>query len=69
LELYSLFEPKLGMEHAPRNREGRASRLAWSGCSWSASSTARSPIAYGWMPALLAGSLLDGYLGSHYVLK
>ena len=26
-------------------------------------------IAWGWMPALLAGSVIGGYLGSHYALK
>jgi len=26
-------------------------------------------IAWDWMPALLAGSLLGGYLGSHFALK
>ena len=26
-------------------------------------------IAWGWMPALLAGSLIGGYVGSHYAIK
>jgi uncharacterized membrane protein YfcA len=26
-------------------------------------------IAWGWMPALLAGSLLGGYVGTHFAIK
>jgi uncharacterized membrane protein YfcA len=116
LGLYSAFQPKLGMDHAPRNREGRALAtgmlglfavgflngsitsgtglfltmwlihhfgldykravaytLVLCGLVWNGTGAVVlgliGTIAWDWMPALLAGSLVGGYLGSHYALK
>lgn len=116
LGLYSVFKPRLGMEHSPRNREGRALfsgmvglfvvgflngsitsgtglfltmwlihhfgldykravayTLVLCGLVWNGTGALvlgmLGTIAWGWMPALLAGSLIGGYLGSHYALK
>ncbi|MBU1689186.1 MAG: sulfite exporter TauE/SafE family protein [Gammaproteobacteria bacterium] len=116
LGLYSVFKPKLGMEHAPRNREGRALAtgavglfvvgflngsitsgtglfltmwlirhfgldykravaytLVLCGLVWNGTGAIVlgliGTIAWGWMPALLAGSLIGGYVGSHYAIK
>jgi hypothetical protein len=116
LGLYSFFKPKLGMEHAPRNREGRALAtgvvglfvvgflngsitsgtglfltmwlihhfgldykravaytLVLCGLVWNGTGAIVlgliGTIAWGWMPALLAGSLIGGYVGSHYAIK
>jgi hypothetical protein len=116
LGLYSAFKPKLGMDHAPRNREGRALAtgmlglfgvgflngsitsgtglfltiwlihhfgldykravaytLVLCGLVWNGAGAVVlgliGTIAWDWMPALLAGSLVGGYLGSHYALK
>ncbi|MGE5027761.1 MAG: sulfite exporter TauE/SafE family protein [Betaproteobacteria bacterium] len=116
LGLYSAFKPKLGMDHAPRNREGRALAtgmlglfavgflngsitsgtglfltmwlihhfgldykravaytLVLCGLVWNGTGAVVlgliGTIAWEWMPALLAGSLVGGYLGSHYALK
>ena len=116
LGLYSVFKPRLGMEHSPRNRDGRALvsgmvglfvvgflngsitsgtglfltmwlihhfgldykravayTLVLCGLVWNGTGAIvlgmLGTIAWGWMPALLAGSLLGGYLGSHYALK
>jgi len=116
LGLYSVFKPKLGMEHMPRNREGRALAtgvvglfvvgflngsitsgtglfltmwlirhfgldykravaytLVLCGLVWNGTGAIVlgliGTIAWGWMPALLAGSLIGGYVGSHYAIK
>ncbi|BCB27006.1 UPF0721 transmembrane protein [Sulfurimicrobium lacus] len=116
LGLYSVFKPRLGMEHSPRNREGRALlggmvglfvvgflngsitsgtglfltmwlihhfgldykravayTLVLCGLVWNGTGALvlglLGTIAWSWMPALLAGSLIGGYLGSHYALK
>jgi len=116
LGLYSVFKPRLGMDHAPRNRDGRALiggmlglfvvgflngsitsgtglfltmwlihhfgldykravgyTLVLCGLVWNGTGAVvlgmLGTIAWDWMPALLAGSLLGGYLGSHYALK
>lgn len=116
LGLYSLFKPKLGLEHAPRNREGRALAtgvvglfvvgflngsitsgtglfltmwlirhfgldykravaytLVLCGLVWNGTGAIVlgliGTIAWGWMPALLAGSLIGGYVGSHYAIQ
>lgn len=116
LGLYSALKPKLGMDHAPRNREGRALAtgmlglfavgflngsitsgtglfltmwlihhfgldykravaytLVLCGLVWNGTGAVVlgliGTIAWDWMPALLAGSLVGGYLGSHYALK
>lgn len=116
LGLYSVFKPKLGLDHAPRNREGRALAtgmvglfavgflngsitsgtglfltmwlihhfgldykravaytLVLCGLVWNGTGAIVlgliGTIAWGWMPALLAGSLIGGYVGSHYAIK
>lgn len=116
LGLYSVFKPRLGLEHTPRNRTGRgllaglaglfvvgflngsitsgtglfltiwlirhfgldyqravAYTLVLCGLVWNGAGALvlgyLGTIAWGWMPALLAGSLLGGYLGSHLALK
>ncbi|MDP2785906.1 MAG: sulfite exporter TauE/SafE family protein [Sulfurimicrobium sp.] len=116
LGLYSVFKPRLGMEHRPRNRAGRALAsgmvglfvvgflngsitsgtglfltmwlihhfgldykravaytLVLCGLVWNGTGALvlgmLGTIAWGWMPALLAGSLIGGYLGSHYAIK
>ncbi len=116
LGLYSVFKPQLGMEHAPRNREGRALvtgmvglfvvgflngsitsgtglfltmwlihhfgldykravayTLVLCGLVWNGTGAVvlglLGTIAWDWMPALLAGSVLGGYLGSHYAIR
>ena len=116
LGLYSVFKPRLGLEHAPRNRTGRglvtgmiglfvvgflngsitsgtglfltiwlihhfgldykravAYTLVLCGLVWNGAGALVlgyvGTIAWGWMPALLAGSILGGYLGSHLAIK
>ena len=116
LGLYSVFKPRLGLEHTPRNRTGRgllaglaglfvvgflngsitsgtglfltiwlihhfgldykravAYTLVLCGLVWNGAGALVlgyvGTIAWGWMPALLAGSLLGGYLGSHLAIK
>lgn len=116
LGIYSVFKPKLGLEHAPKNRAGRALiggslglfvigvlngsitsgtglfltmwlihyfgldykravayTLVLCGLLWNGTGAVvlglLGKIAWDWMPALLAGSLLGGYLGSHFALK
>jgi hypothetical protein len=116
LGLYSVFKPKLGLEHAPKNREGRALvsgvvglfvvgflngsitsgtglfltmwlihhfgldykravayTLVLCGLVWNGTGALvlgyLGTIAWDWMPALLLGSVIGGYLGSHYALK
>lgn len=116
LGLYSVFKPRLGMEHAPRNREGRALAtgvlglfvvgflngsitsgtglfltmwlihhfgldykravaytLVLCGLVWNGTGAVVlgliGTIAWDWMPALLAGSVIGGYLGSHYAIR
>jgi len=114
--IYSVLKPKLGLEHAPKNRAGRALisgalglfligilngsitsgtglfltmwlihhfgldykravayTLVLCGLFWNGTGAVVlgliGKIAWDWMPALLAGSLLGGYLGSHFALK
>ncbi len=116
LGIYSVLKPKLGLEHAPKNRAGRALiggvlglfvigvlngsitsgtglfltmwlihyfgldykravayTLVLCGLLWNGTGAVvlglLGKIAWDWMPALLAGSLLGGYLGSHFALK
>lgn len=116
LGVYSLLKPKLGIEHIPKNREGRALvggviglfiigvlngsiasgtglfltmwlihrfgldyqravayTLVLCGLLWNGTGALVlgliGKIAWDWMPALLAGSLIGGYIGSHYALK
>ena len=116
LGLYSVFKPRLGLEHAPKNREGRALAtgaaglfvvgflngsitsgtglfltmwlihhfgldykravaytLVLCGLVWNGTGAVVlgliGTIAWDWMPALLAGSLLGGYIGSHYAIR
>lgn len=116
LGLYSVFKPKLGMEHAPKNREGSALvsgmvglfvvgflngsitsgtglfltmwlihhfgldykravayTLVLCGLVWNGTGAVvlgyLGTIAWGWMPALLLGSVIGGYVGSHYAIK
>lgn len=116
LGLYSALKPRLGLEHAPRNREGRALAagllglfgigflngsitsgtglfltlwlvrwfgldyrravaytLVLCGVFWNGTGALVlgwiGRIAWDWMPALLAGSLLGGYAGAHFALK
>ncbi len=116
LGVYSVFKPKLGLEHAPRNNTGGglisgmvglfvvgflngsitsgtglfltvwlihhfgldykravAYTLVLCGLVWNGTGALvlgyLGNIAWGWMPALLAGSLLGGYFGSHIAIK
>lgn len=116
LGLYSVFKPRLGLEHAPKNREGRALAsgvvglfvvgflngsitsgtglfltmwlihhfgldykravaytLVLCGLVWNGTGALvlgyLGTIAWDWMPALLLGSVIGGYLGSHYALR
>ncbi|BBP04894.1 UPF0721 transmembrane protein [Sulfuriferula plumbiphila] len=116
LGLYSVFKPRLGMEHAPKNREGSglltgmlglfvvgflngsitsgtglfltiwlihhfgldykravAYTLVLCGLVWNGTGALvlgyLGSIAWGWMPALLAGSILGGYFGSHIAIR
>lgn len=116
LGLYSVFKPRLGMEHAPRNRQGAglaagmaglfavgflngsitsgtglfltiwlirwfgldytravAYTLILCGLVWNGTGAlvlgTIGTVAWDWMPALLAGSILGGYLGSHLAIR
>jgi len=116
LGLYSVLKPKLGLEHAPKNREGRALiggmlglfvigflngsitsgtglfltmwliywfgldyrravayTLVLCGIFWNGTGAMVlgfiGQIAWDWMPALLAGSLLGGYIGTHFAIR
>jgi len=116
LGVYSFLKPKLGLEHEPKNRAGRALftgvlglfligilngsitsgtglfltmwlihrfgldykravayTLVLCGLFWNGTGAIVlgliGKIAWDWMPALLAGSVLGGYLGSHFALK
>jgi uncharacterized membrane protein YfcA len=116
LGLYSIFKPRLGMEHTPKNRTGRALvagmiglfavgflngsiasgtglfltiwlihhfgldykravayTLVLCGLIWNGAGALvlgfLGSIAWNWMPALLAGSIIGGYLGSHLALS
>jgi uncharacterized membrane protein YfcA len=116
LGLYSVFRPRLGMEHAPRNWQGRglltgllglffvgflngsitsgtglfltvwlirhfgldyqravAYTLVLCGLAWNGTGAVvlglLGEVAWNWMPALLAGSLIGGYLGSHLAIR
>jgi uncharacterized membrane protein YfcA len=115
LGLYSVFKPRLGMEHAPRNQHGWkliggmvglffigflngsitsgtglfltiwqiryfgldytravAYTLILCGLIWNGTGALVlgliGTVAWDWMPALLAGSILGGYLGSHMAI-
>lgn len=115
LGMYSLFKPKLGMEFAPRNREGTglwtgmaglfvvgflngsitsgtglfltlwlirhfgldykravAYTLILCGLFWNGTGAVvlgvLGTVAWPWMPALLLGSIVGGYLGSHVAI-
>mgnify|MGYP000209192222 CR=1 FL=1 len=116
LGIYSVLRPKLGLEHAPKNREGRALAggmlglfvigflngsitsgtglfltmwlihwfgldykravaytLVLCGIFWNGTGALVlgmiGQIAWEWMPALLAGSLLGGYIGTHFAIR
>lgn len=116
LGLYSVFKPRLGMEHAPLNRHGWglaggiaglfavgflngsiasgtglfltlwlirwfgldytravAYTLILCGLVWNGTGAlvlgAIGTVAWDWMPALLAGSIIGGYLGSHLAIR
>ncbi len=116
LGLYSVFKPRLGMEHAPKNRQGAglaagmaglfvvgflngsitsgtglfltiwlirwfgldytravAYTLILCGLVWNGTGALVlgmiGTVAWSWMPALLAGSILGGYLGSHLAIR
>jgi uncharacterized membrane protein YfcA len=116
LGLYSVFKPRLGMEHAPKNQQGRALiggmaglfavgflngsitsgtglfltiwliryfgldytravayTLILCGLIWNGTGAlvlgVIGTVAWGWMPALLAGSIIGGYLGSHLAIR
>lgn len=116
LGLYSFFKPELGMDHAPRNQDGRALlagmlglfivgflngsitsgtglfltmwlihhfgldykravayTLVLCGLVWNGTGAIVlgmiGTIAWEWMPALLLGSIIGGYLGSHFAIK
>ena len=116
LGIYSVLKPKLGLEHTPKNRTGRALfsgaiglfligilngsitsgtglfltmwlihyfgldykravayTLILCGLFWNGAGAVvlglLGNIAWDWMPALLAGSLLGGYFGTHFALK
>jgi uncharacterized membrane protein YfcA len=116
LGLYSVFKPRLGMEHAPKNQQGRALiggmaglfavgflngsitsgtglfltiwliryfgldytravayTLILCGLVWNGTGAlvlgVIGTVAWGWMPALLAGSIIGGYLGSHLAIR
>lgn len=116
LGLYSVFKPRLGMEHVPKNREGSgllsgmaglfvvgflngsitsgtglfltiwlihhfgldykravAYTLVLCGLVWNGTGALVlgyvGTIAWDWMPALLAGSILGGYFGSHIAIR
>ena len=114
--IYSVLKPKLGLEHAPKNRAGPALffgalglfligilngsitsgtglfltmwlihyfgldykravayTLVLCGLIWNGTGAIvlglLGNIAWNWMPALLVGSLLGGYFGTHFALK
>ena len=116
LGLYSVFKPRLGMEHLPKNRHGVplaggmaglfcvgflngsitsgtgpfltiwlirwfgldytravAYTLILCGLVWNGTGAlvlgVIGTVAWGWIPALLAGSILGGYLGSHLAIR
>lgn len=116
LGLYSVFRPKLGMQHAPKNQQGVALAggmaglffvgflngsitsgtglfltiwlIRWFGLDytravaytlilcglvWNGTGAVvlgmLGTVAWDWMPALLAGSILGGYLGSHVAIR
>ena len=116
LGVYSVFKPKLGLEHAPKNRQGGAltvgmvglfivgflngsitsgtglfltmwlihhfgldykRALAYTlvlcGLVWNGTGALvlgiLGTVAWSWMPALLIGSILGGYLGSHVAIN
>ena len=116
LGVYSVFKPRLGLEHTPKNREGRALgvgvlglfivgflngsitsgtglfltiwlihhfgldykravayTLVLCGLVWNGTGALvlgiLGTVAWNWMPALLAGSILGGYLGSHLAIN
>ena len=116
LGLYSVFRPRLGLDHAPRNQQGSglwvgmaglfvvgflngsitsgtglfltiwlirhfgldytravAYTLILCGLIWNGTGAVvlgiLGTVAWGWMPALLAGAMIGGYLGSHLAIR
>lgn len=116
LGVYSVFKPRLGMTHAPRNEHGRglwvgaaglfavgflngsitsgtglfltiwlirhfgldyqravAYTLILCGFFWNGTGAVvlgtLGTVAWHWMPALLVGSVVGGYLGSHFAIR
>ena len=116
LGVYSVFRPRLGMEHAPRNQSGHglavgiaglfavgflngsitsgtglfltlwlirhfgldytravAYTLILCGLVWNGTGAlvlgVIGTVAWDWMPALLAGAIIGGYLGSHLAIR
>ncbi len=116
LGLYSVFRPALGLEHTPKNHQGRALvtgvlglffvgflngsitsgtglfltvwlihhfgldykravayTLVLCGLVWNGTGALvlgfLGTVAWGWMPALLAGSIIGGYMGSHLAIN
>lgn len=116
LGLYSVFKPRLGMEHTPRNRDGRglaagvaglfvvgvlngsitsgtglfltiwlirhfgldyqravAYTLILCGFFWNGTGAVvlgvLGTVQWDWMPVLLVGAILGGYLGSHLAIS
>ncbi|MFP5418278.1 MAG: sulfite exporter TauE/SafE family protein [Gammaproteobacteria bacterium] len=116
LGVYSVFKPRLGMEYAPRNQQGRglvtgmaglfvvgflngsitsgtglfltlwlirhfgldytravAYTLILCGLIWNGTGAlvlgVIGTVAWDWMPALLAGAIIGGYLGSHLAIR
>ena len=116
LGLYSVFKPRLGMDYAPRNREGRGLAVGMAGlfavgflngsitsgtglfltiwlirhfgldyqravaytlilCGFFWNGTGAlvlgvlGTVQWDWMPVLLAGSIIGGYLGSHVAIR
>jgi len=115
LGIYSVFKPRLGMDHAPKNQQGRALTggiaglfvigflngsitsgtglfltlwliryfgldygravaytLILCGVVWNGTGALVlgiiGTVAWTWMPALLAGAIIGGYLGSHLAI-
>ena len=115
LGVYSVFKPRLGMDHAPRHQHGSGLWLGMAGLfgvgflngsitsgtglfltlwliRWFGLDYTRAvaytlilcglvwngtgalvlgtigTVAWGWMPALLVGSVVGGYLGSHFAI-
>ena len=116
LGIYSVFSPRLGIDHGPKNQHGKALlvgmvglfivgflngsitsgtglfltiwliryfgldytravayTLILCGLVWNGTGAlvlgVLGTVAWGWMPALLAGALIGGYLGSHVAIR